>query len=821
MSNDTLISGIVIVGYILLIYYYVYATISIQNSNVDTDVKTTFILINSLFTFFLICIFAFKLYTYYYLNNKDTNILGADHFIYILAIFIYLTLIYGSFTNIGFRTFFVILLVLIGFGIFPFVIKVIYTQILPFFPWLSTFFGTPTESGNYFKDSLYPFYTSPYFIVIAIMIGLSIILTTATKFNIPNIGTWQLWATIATIIFGIKYLLLYRFSYSNIFIILGLLSVISLLTFLMIQTTPISQSTLTFLFSIACILFSIMLPIPTDIPYLSFGFFISALALTLSLGLFTQRINFSTIKILFSICALYMVIHFSNELSTNKNVDYSGISPLKPYTAPILYLLSWAIITTLYFIDLDSTNNNLNATTIGIGVFVGVISTIILGVLTSKAALPESSSIGILVTLIGILLMAYYLLSSTYSVHINYSIVFLILMFMFFSFGFMIYNLKNIAGVILFFFVVLLPIIFISLFKQSFVGASKSSSGGPFLQMKESGMVIGGVVLVIAWIFISVFFWSSSGLTFDKILDMNSLSITSAGFLVYLIFYYAYVTFTSKVSVSQKFSQIIFIIMCVYLLLQIFKKTKISTNPFISFAINCIEYIPCLYDNAVSTIMNMKRDDALKEDFTYHSGGTMILSGVVVCVVLYYLYPTLSKWFSETTHTSGITLVGDTPLSTNESHMIKTYEDLTKDPEKPLYNYGISFSLYIGPSSGNDTFYKVVDFSGNLFVKYNTAQNQLYIYALKDSGSEEPPEVVLYRYNQFPLQKWVKIEINYVGGVYDIFVDNKIKNSNKLVSYNSHSNIFVGEIGSSVVGKVKNFIYYDKPLSIYQIKNTK
>jgi hypothetical protein len=752
-----------------------------------------------------------KIVKYYFVDNKEIPILGADNFIYIFAMFIYLTLIYGSFTNIGFRTFFVVLLVLVALAIVPFILKNIYNFVLPFLPWLSNYFGTSTETGNAFKDTIYPFYTSPYVIVISIIIGLSIILTTVTKFNIPNLGTWQLWATIATIIFGIKYLLLYRFSYFNIFIILGLLAVISFLTFLMIQTTPVNQSTLTFLFSIACILFSIILPIPTDVPYLSFGFFIGALALTISLGLFTQRINFSTVQILFSICALYMVIHFSNELSTNKKADFSGLNALKPYASPILYLISWAVITTLYFIDLDSKNNNLNATTIGIGVFVGVISTIILGVLSSKALLTEGSSIGLLVTFIGMLLMSYYLLSSTYSAQINYSIVFLILMFMFFSFGFMIYNLKNISGVILFFFVVLLPIIFIYLFKKSIKG---SSTGGPFLQMKESGMVIGGVILIIAWIFISVFFWSSSGLTFDKILNSNSLTITSAGFLVYLIFYYAYVTFTSKVSISQKFSQIVFIIMCVYLLLQIFKKSKISTNPIIAFAINCIEYIPCLYDNAVSALLNMKRDDTFKEDFTYHSGGTMIISGVVVCVVLYYLYPTLSKWFSETTHTPGITLVGNSPLSTNETHMIKTYEELTKDPKKPLYNYGISFDLYINPSSGNDTFYQVVNFSGNLLVTYNTAQNQLYIYALKDRGSEEPPQVALYRYNQFPLQKWVKIEINYVGGVYDIFVDNKIKTSNKLVSYNSHSNIFVGEAGSSVIGKVKNFIYYEKPLSI-------
>jgi hypothetical protein len=70
--------------------------------------------------------------------------------------------------------------------------------------------------------------------------------------------------------------------------------------------------------------------------------------------------------------------------------------------------------------------------------------------------------------------------------------------------------------------------------------------------------------------------------------------------------------------------------------------------------------------------------------------------------------------------------------------------------------------------------------------------------------------VTLYRYTQFPLQKWVNIEIKYLGGTYDVFVDNKLKTSNAIVSANTHENIYVGETGSSVIGKVKNFTYYEK-----------
>lgn len=820
----------VVIGYLLLIAYYRYVSISIIDSEdtSSTGARIAFLVLNGIILF---AYWGYKLYTYYTNANTTTatttgevnSILGKDNFIFILAMAIYLSVVLGSFTNLGFQTFAIICSVLVAMVVVPIIYKAIFNKAV----------GTPASpTGGLFGDTLYPFYTSPVFLVLAIMISMGVIFGTVKKFNIPNLGTWQLWATVASIIFGIKYILLYRFSSSNLFLIFGLLAVLAVLTFLMIQPTHINQSTLTLIFSVACILFAAI--IPNDIPYLSFGVFMGSIAAAVALGLFTQRINASTVGVLFGLCAVYITIHFSNFLSTNKTIS-EKVGDLPDQGKVIaLYFIASALVSILYCTDFASnTNKNLNTATIVMTAVLFLIPPFIFGGLSRLFGdngllgkkLTEGSWIGILISFVGMLLISYYLLSSAYSAHLNYSIVFLILFFMVGSFVLMAYNLKNILNLVLFFVVALLPILFIYLLKNSMVGASVDNSGiekgGPLLHVKSPGMIIGGLFLVLVWIAVSVLFWSSSGLTFDALLNMNVLTITLGGFLVYLIFYYAYITFTSKSSISQKFSQIVLIIMCSYLFLQIFKKSKMATNPFISFFINVIEYIPCLYDSAVTRVMNYKPDERLKEDFTYHSGGTMIISGIVICGVLYYLYPTLSKWFSETTHTPGINLVGNEPLSTNETHMIKTYEELTKNPEKPLYNYGISFYLYINPSAGNDTFYKVVNFSGNLFITYNTVQNQLYIYALNDSGSEEPPEVALYRYNQFPLQKWVKIEINYVGGIYDVFVDNKIKTSNKVVSYNSHSNIFVGEAGSSVVGKVRDFMYYEKPLTLNQIQKTK
>jgi hypothetical protein len=554
--------------------------------------------------------------------------------------------------------------------------------------------------------------------------------------------------------------------------------------------------------------------LPVDIPYLTLGFFIGALVLSLCLGVFMQRLNMSTIQVLFSILSLYLVIHFSNSISSgdskkNSSPFQTAVSSLQKTVfssnasiASALYLIIWAVLTTLYFVDLNNTDQKVNSVTMGIISFLALGALMIFGAIHNSAInkkewMTEGTWIGLFISLVGLLVMTYYLLSTTYDSHLSFSIVCFILMFVGTTILLMLYNLKNIANFLLFLSILLLPIWFIYLFKATTWETQ-----------------VGGVFVLLAWIGINLIFWSTTKLTFEMVLNMNSLTIMISCVLGYLVFYYTYLTFTSKKTVSQKFSQIVLIIMFAYLFLQIFKKSKMATNPFVAFAINVLEYIPCMYDNLVSRILGMKREP-LNEDFSYHSGGTMIISGIVLFIAAYYLYPTLRKWLISSTNPSGVTLVGDAPLSVNETHLIRTYEELATDPKKQLYNYGIAFDLYIDPSSGNDTFYNVINFSGNLFVTYNTDKNQLYIYALKEEGGEDPPQVALYRYNQFPLQKWTNIEINYVGGVYDVFVDKKIKTSHRVVAHHSYENIYVGEAGSSVVGKVKNFMYYDKPIPFY------
>jgi hypothetical protein len=675
------------------------------------------------------------------------------------------------------------------------------------------------------KDIYWNTFTSYSFLVTIIIVALLLILTNVHRFNMPNLATWQMWLTIACFVFGIKYMLLYRFSFSNLFTIFAFLGLMSFLVFLIIQPSGVSKTLLTVVFSLACILFAVMLP--TDYPFLLQGFFFSSLLIAVGLGLVTQTLSSSTMSILFAICSLYLVIHLSNVMAGgggSKAGDMETTTPMS-INLPIpevtslsktfcMYFIILSIVLTLYFTD-DGTKKQLSTQVSWIVYFFIIVPFFLFGGLNAyfqmknqdlnQVITTDGIWIGTLFTLVGMLLISIYLISKRYNTHINYSIVAMMLIYVFGSLVLMVFNLKNWWQLLFFLAFLLLPVGFVSLF-----------------QSENSGAIAGAVFLLLLWSGVTVVFWKYSSITFPALLNMNSLVFTISGLMLYLIFYYIYLTFTSKASVSQQFSQIVLICMFSYLLLQIFKTSKMASNPFISFVIHCLEYIPCLIDSIITRIIKQPRDDKWIPDLSYHSLGTKILAFLVLFMVGYYLYPRLKTWYSKRTHTAGVVLVGESPISTQGLHLIKTYEELTNKINEPIYNYGISFDVYINPSGGNDTFYNLVNFTGNLFVTYNTQQNQLYIYAVSD---EETPlkngETALYRHNQFPLQKWVKIEINYVGGVYDIFVENHLKTSSSVISHNSHDNIFVGSEGSAVVGKVKNFIYYPKPLSVPEVKETK
>jgi len=806
-TSDKIKIFVILVFYIALIYYYIYSYSKINENTTTTSTKLYFY-------FSVAMIFLFWTYKIImYMRNGSDSLLNMEDGYFIFLMAIYFSVCFGIAESSEFNWTYVAIFIFIGLLILPIVYKAI-TEYL--FPSDTSFESSIRNPITIFKNILYPFYVSYAFLFTLIIATIIVVLSFSNKYNIPNSGTWQIWAMIASIIFGFKYFFLNRYSTQNPLVIMICLVFFAILTYLMIIPAEISQTTITLFFTLAFLFFSII--VPTDIPYLNFGLLAIAIAISAFVGLKSGKLQMSTIQVFFIICSLYIVISFSNKIYSSFANNSSKISTLPSsgimfFLYPIIgIVISCLYLTGSWYSGGSSLTETGNVFYIPLSVM--LLSTLIFaGIGMYDKNHPESpfsdgSLIGLFITLIGILISCFYILNKSMDSTTNYPIIFFILFFAFSNLILMIYNLKTILGFIAFIFIIITPIVS-SNFLENYL-----------TNKNQYGWIIAMSILMFIWIVSSIFFWKNSGMKLADLFNITSLNLLLSGLMIYFIFYYIYLVFSSKQTMSQSFSQIMLIIMLCYLLLQMFKTTSIAKNPYVAFGISGLEVIPCLYEDLISMSIGIKKEGS--KEFSNEPLATKIIGFIVIAVILYTFSPYLKKWLINATHTPGVVLIGDDPLSTNSTHLIKTYEELTNDPEKPLYNYAISFYVYINPNLGPDEYFTIIDFTGNLFVKYNIAQNQLFIYALTNSSVDNEPEnAPLYRYNQFPLQKWVKIEINYSGGIYDVFVDNVIKTSNNVVTYNTNGNVFVGEEGSSVIGKVRDLMYYKKPLTLRQIRKTK
>ena len=206
----------------------------------------------------------------------------------------------------------------------------------------------------------------------------------------------------------------------------------------------------------------------------------------------------------------------------------------------------------------------------------------------------------------------------------------------------------------------------------------------------------------------------------------------------------------------------------------------------------------------------------------------LILIGIISIIIVYfYIIPLIQNSFNKQ---GGKQLV-ENAINTNVLTDISSYQELNgKDTFD--YQYGLSFWLFIESSPPNtnanyNKFTSVLNYGGkpNIFYKANT--NTLMITIDQEQLSkktnnklieyDENGNRIVYINNNFLLQKWNNIIINYNGGTLDIFLNGElVKSSIEVIPYMKYDTLTIGS-NNGINGGICNVVYFKNPLNLTKI----
>ena len=130
------------------------------------------------------------------------------------------------------------------------------------------------------------------------------------------------------------------------------------------------------------------------------------------------------------------------------------------------------------------------------------------------------------------------------------------------------------------------------------------------------------------------------------------------------------------------------------------------------------------------------------------------------------------------------------------------------------YNYGISFWVFIRAQPPNfgeqyNNYTSILNYGEKPNILYNGRLNKLKI-VMNNGRDKKPVEHII---DNFPLQKWSNIVINYDSGILDIFMNKKLLTSIKgVIPYMNQDQITVGEY-DGIGGGICNVVYFPTSIS--------
>lgn len=243
-------------------------------------------------------------------------------------------------------------------------------------------------------------------------------------------------------------------------------------------------------------------------------------------------------------------------------------------------------------------------------------------------------------------------------------------------------------------------------------------------------------------------------------------------------------------------------------------------DAFFSLVLNIILYIPCLFSKVIDSAGTGKKNST--NDMS--SIGLLLLS--IVLVLVYFNLPSLSQVIT----LQGGKMLVNNPVSLDKYNSLASYEELNGNTDNFEYQYGLSFWVFITPSSNRTEFVSLLNYGDKPNILYQSSTNTIMItidqkglqerYNSKKNKSnlldfDENGNRIIYKNSNFLLQKWNNIVLNFDGGTLDVFLNNElVKSAVEVVPYMTMDTLSLGRNDNGIKGAgICNVVYFNKPLT--------
>ena len=174
-------------------------------------------------------------------------------------------------------------------------------------------------------------------------------------------------------------------------------------------------------------------------------------------------------------------------------------------------------------------------------------------------------------------------------------------------------------------------------------------------------------------------------------------------------------------------------------------------------------------------------------------------------------------------------IVLNKPVYFREKIYLANHKDFKEiRPETYKYNYSVSCWIYVHSQPPNfknsyNEFTEILNYNDEPVIGYNSKKNRLIIKSKKMKGQPTRLEKnflkTIFIKDNFKLQKWHNIVVNYVGGTVDVFLDGELVGSEgRIAPFKTFNAMTVGH-NNGIGGGICNVIYYPSYISKSKIKS--